>query len=434
MNRNYLSISLVALVVFAAQLLAPATALAQQTNQYTLSKATYTQVQRMQKMMGNNKYQKAIRLGKNLLPLVKKESPYAEALISQLIANSYLVQKDFDKAEPYLQRVVQLNALQPQNEMSVVQELATIYLVQKNYSGSIRLYQQVFAQAKKNKVTPGPILYYRLGLAYSYRASATNSKQDYEKAISDVKKAINIAEKLHEKNPKKHDPVSKDWYQSWFVISYRMKDYHQAFDVTKILVAKWPNDKDFWSYYGNVALLLHRDQTATAVYGLMYKKGMLKSKEDYLQLASLLLEQGAPYKAAEVLTDGMKKGYIPKTKDSYDQISSAWTAARDWDKALVTLGKEAQVSSNGKVYLQQSEIYLERRDYNKASQAVQNALNKGGLGDEEGRALMVLGQTEYELKNYDNAIKAFKRAEKYKKQEQNARQWLKYVAQARNGG
>jgi tetratricopeptide (TPR) repeat protein len=271
-------------------------------------------------------------------------------------------------------------------------------------------------------------------LAYSYRADANNSRQDYEKALNDVKKAINIAEELHRKDPKKHDPVSKDWYQSWFVISYKMKDYQQAFDVTKLLVAKWPTDKDFWSYYGNVALLLHKDQTATAVYGLMYKKGLLKSKDDYLQLASLLLEQGAPYKAAEVLTDGMNKGYIPKTKDSYDQISSAWTAARDWDKALATLGEEAKVSSNGKVYLRQAEIYLERRDYNKARQAVQSALNKGSLGDEAGRALMVLGQSEYELKNYENAVNAFKRAEKYKQQEQNARQWLKYVAQARSGG
>ena len=434
MNRNYLFVTVAALAVFAAQLLAPASALAQQTNQYTLSQATYRQVQRMQKMMGNNNFQKAIDLGESILPRVKKESDYAEALVSQLIANSYLVQKNFNKAEPYLKRIVQLDALQPQNEMSVVQELATIYLVQKNYNGSIRLYQQVFEQAKKNKVQPTPVLYYRYGLAYSYRADANNSRQDYEKAIDNVKKAINMAEERHQKDPKKYDPVSKDWYQSWFVISYKMQDYHQAFDVAKLLVAKWPGNKDFWNYYANVALLLHEDRTATAIYGLMYKKGMFHSKDDYLQLASLLLEQGSPYKAAELLTEGMKKGYIPKTKDNYDQISSAWTSARDWDKALAVLSQEAQVSNNGKVYLRQSEIYLQRRDYEKANQAVQNALNKGGLGSDEGHALMVLGQTEYELKNYDKAVSAFKRAEKFKQQERDARNWLKYVAQARNGG
>lgn len=432
MNRNYLFMVLGALALVAAQL-APVAAVAQ-TNQYTLSKVTYEQVQRMQKLMGNNKYQKAIDIGKSVLPRVKNESSYAEAMVSQLIANAYLVQKDFDKAEPYLKRIVELNALQPQSQMSVVQELATIYLVQKNYNGSIRLYQEVFQQEKKNKLEPDPILYYRLGLAYSYRADANNSRQDYGKALENVKKAINMAEELHQKDPKKHDPVKKDWYQSWFVISYKMKDFHQAFDVAKLLVAKWPGDKDFWGYYANTALLLHEDREATAIYGLMYKKGLFKSKDDYLQLASLLLEQGSPYKAAEVLTDGMNKGYIPKNKDSYEQISGAWTQARDWDNALATLSKEAQVSTNGKVYLRQAEIYLNRRDYAKASQAAQNALKKGGLGDEEGRVLMVVGQAEYELKNYDNAVKAFRQAEKFKKQEQNARNWLKYVAQARSGG
>ena len=412
---------------------APVAAVAQ-TNQYTLSTMTYKQVQRIQKLMGNEKYQKAITLGKSLMPRAKKESGYAEAMVSQLIANSYLVQKDFDQAEPYLKRIVQLDALQPQSEMSVVQELATIYLVQKNYNGSIRLYDQVFAQAKKNKVQPGPILYYRLGLAYSYRADATNSKRDYEKALENVKKAINMQEEQYRKDPKKSDPVSKDWYQSWFVISYKMNDYHQAFNVAKLLVAKWPGDKDFWNYYANVALLLHEDRTAAAIYGLMYKKGFFKSKDDYFQLASLLEEEGAPYKAAEVLTEGMNKGYISKTKDNYAQIAGAWTQARDWDKALAMLTKEAQVSSNGKVYLQQAAIYLNRRNYSKASQAAKNALNKGGLGDQEGRALMVWGQSEYELKNYDTAVTAFKRAEKYKKQEKDARNWLKYVAQARSGG
>lgn len=435
MNRNYLFITLGALFVFAAQLLVPATAMAQSNNnQYTLNPATYKQVQRIQKLMGNNKYQKAISLGKSMLPGLKKGNPYAEALVSQLIANAYLAGQHFDQAEPYLKRIIQLDALQPQNQMSVVQELATIYLVKKNYNGSIRLYQQVFKQEKKNKVQPTPILYYRYGLAYSYRADATKNKSDYEKALDNVKKAINMREELHRKKPKKYDPVSKDWYQSWFVISYKMHDYHQAFDVAKLLVAKWPDDKDFWSYYANVALLQHDDSTATAVYGLMYKKGFFKSKDDYLQLASLLLEEGSPYKAAEVMADGMKKGYIPKTKDSYEQLAGAWTSARAWDKALATLSKEAQVSQNGKVYLRQATIYLSRRDYGKASQAAQNALNKGGLGSDAGRALMVLGQSEYELKNYGNAVSAFKRAEKYKKHESDAKNWLKYVAQARSGG
>ncbi|MGH8127472.1 MAG: tetratricopeptide repeat protein [Gammaproteobacteria bacterium] len=369
------------------------------------------------------------------MPRAKKESPYAQALLSELIANSYLIQKKLNQAEPYLKTIVQLNALQPDSQRSIIQELATVYLSNKNYNGAIRLYKQVLDQDAKNKVQPGPDLYYRLGLAYSYRGDADNSnKSDYSTALQYVKQAIQMAEKLHAKDPKNNDAPSKDWYQSWFVMAYKLKDFKQARDVAQLLVTKWPNDKDFWSYYANTALLLHDDQQAAAIYGLMYKRGMLKSKDDYMQLASLLLEQRTPYKAAEIITDGMQKGIVPKTKDNYDTLSGAWTAARAWDKALAALGQEAGLSSDGKVYLRQAQIYLNRRNYAKAHEAAQNALNKGGLKNDTGSAWMTLGQAAFEQKDYSAAVKAFRQAEKYKSQAQNARSWIKYVASMQQGG
>ena len=404
------------------------------TNQYTLSQSTYTVVKRIQKLMGANKYGKAIGLGQSILPRVKKESPYAEALINELIANSYLIQKKLDQAEPYLKTIVQLNALQPSSQRAIVQELAAVYLENKNYNGAIRLYNQVLQQETANKQQPRPDLYYRLGLAYSYRGDANSRKSDYSTALRYIKQAIRMAEQLHAKDPKNNDAPSKDWYQSWFVMAYKLQDFKQARDVAQLLVAKWPNDKDFWSYYANTALLLHDDQQATAIYGLMYKRGMFKSKDDYMQLASLLLEQNTPYKAAEVISDGMQKGIIPKTKDNYDTLSGAWIAARDWDKALSSLSEEAKVSSNGKVYLRQAQIYLNRRDYAKAHEAAQNALNKGGLKNDAGSAWMTLGQAAFEQKDYSTAVKAFHAAEKYKSQERNARSWIKYVASVRKGG
>ncbi len=284
------------------------------TNQYTLDNSTYTTVERIQKLMGANKYEKAIDLGKSILPRVKRESPYAEALISELIANSYLIQKKLDQAEPYLKTIVQLNALQPDSQRSIVQELAAVYLENKNYNGAIRLYNQVLQQDTKNKQQPGPDLFYRLGLAYSYRGDANSSNSDYSTALRYIKQAIRMAEQLYAKDPKKNDAPSKDWYQSWFVMAYKLKDFKQARDVAQLLVARWPNDKDFWSYYANTALLLNDDQQAAAIYGLMYRRGMFKSKDDYMQLASLLLEENTPYKAAEVISDGMQKGVVPENQ------------------------------------------------------------------------------------------------------------------------
>lgn len=439
-NRFYLALCIFAAVVlqFGAIPSMAQSGGGNSSNQYTLEQSTYHQVERIQKLMGANKYKKAIALGKSMLPSVKKQSNYAEALVSYLVASSYLVQKEYNQAETYLKRIVDLDALQPTQQTNAIQELASVYLISKNYTGSIRLYQQVLAQyakRKNRKITPDPALYYHLGLAYSYRADSNKSHSDYTKALRYIKEGIQKRKALHEKKPKKYDPVSKDWYDSWFVVAYKMNDYHEALNVAKFLVAHWPKDKDFWNYYANTELLLHQDQDATAIYGLMYKRGMLKSKDDYLQYVSLLLEQKAPYKAATVMTAGIDKGIIPKSKDNYEQLSSSWMAAREWDKALEVLGKEAALSKSGKVYLSQAQIYLQRRDFTKAKEAAENALKKGGMSDNnQGQTLLALGEAQYELKNYDSAIKTFKKAEKYKKQKQNAENWIKYVAQNRKGG
>lgn len=423
------SISVCALLITAGAFAASPAAFAQNgsgggggnSNQYTLSQQTYDRVNRVQKLLGDNKYDKARTLAKDVLPAAKKESKFAQALVDQLIAQTYLLQKNFDAAEPYLEEVVKLDALQPQSQQSVIEELATIYLSQEKYDDSIRLYKEVIAdkeaKAKKlgKKASINPELYYRLGLAYSF-------KSDFPEAMTNIEKAIHMASKPH-----------KDWYQNWFIVAYKMKNYDKANSIAKQLVVNWPDDKDFWTYYANTALLLHNDEQATAVYQLMYKRGMVKSRDEYLQLVNLLLEQNAPYKAGKLLQEGLDKGIVPKTADNYDALATAWMQARDWNNALDALGKEAQLATTGAVYLHQASIYLNQQDYAKAQAAAQNAINKGGL-DHPGRAWMVLGQSAFEQKDWSTALNAFHKAENYHEQAKNAKSWIQYVMNSRKNG
>lgn len=393
------------------------------TNQYTLSQATYDQINRIQTLLSNNKFDQAISVAKDLLPRARRESSYAEAFVDQLIANAYLMQKDYDAAEPYLQNVINLHALQPQSQQSVIYELATIYLSQNKYDQSINLYKQVMAQMEKSRQIPDPALYYHLGLAYSF-------KGDYQQAYNYIEEGIQKRENpitpKGAKQPVKPQPIPKDWYQNLFVVVYKLKDYHKANDIAKLMVTNWPSDKDFWNYYANTFLLLHEDRDATAVYALMLKRGLLKSKDDYMQLASLYIEQQAPYKAASLLSKGMNEGIVPKTADNYDLLSSTWIQAQEWDKALDALGKEAALAPTGDIYLRQASIYLNKQEYRKAVATAQDAISKGGLRD-TGQAWMILGQAAYQAKETDVALKAFHKAENYKSQVKSARNWIKYV-------
>lgn len=385
-----------------------------QTNSYTLTQDTYDQVQRVQKQIAAQHYDQALKTAKNVLPRARRESPYAHALVLQLMANIYLMQKEYEQAAPVLAQIVQLDALQPSSEQDVIYQLANIYLIEKKYPDAVRLYKEVLAKTEQKKQTPDPSLYYQLGLAYSL-------ENDFNQADKYISEAI-------QKSTTKH----KDWYQNWFIAAYKLKNYQKANRIAKTLIVNWPDDADFWNYYANTFLLLKDDKNATAVYALMYDRGMLKDKDSLLQLANLYFEENAPYKAGKLLSENMAKGIIPKTKDNYDILASAWMQSREWGKALDALGEEAKLAATGSVYLRQAAIYLNQEDYAHAEQAAQNAISKGGLKNDAGRAWMIAGQAAYAQKKWDAALHAFHQAENFKDQRDNAKSWVQYVDSSRN--
>lgn len=426
--------AVLSLGLLAALLMSSAPLTLAQSSDYVLDKSTYQAVQRIQKFMSNEKYAQALSHAKDLLPKAKNESDYAYALTNQLVANVYLIQGEYNDAEGYLETALKLNALQPRSQRSVVVQLATIYLSQKEYQKSINLYKKVIAQAKKKgksgKNVVNPKLYYHLGLAYSFA-------EKYSQAYSYIHKAIvkqeNMTATTDENGKKvKPKPVPKDWYQNLFIVVYKQHNYSKANGIAKMLVAKWPGDKTFWSYYANTYLLMKKDKEALNVYALMNKKGLLSSKDEHMQLVSLLIEAHAPYKSAEKLQKFMDKGIVPKNEDNYSLLSSLWMQAKEWDKALDALGKQAKLAPSGKIYLRQASIYMSKLQYDNAMKAARKAIHKGGL-KHPGQAWMVLGQAAFRANNTHTALKAFHRAANYSGQRKDAHGWIKFVESSKKG-
>lgn len=415
---------------------APPAAMAQRegssgNSNYVLDKTTYQAIQRIQKLMSQDKYNEAIGKAKSLLPSAKSESKYAYALVNQLIANNYLMQKEYSAAETYLKTAQELNALQPRAQRSVVVQLATIYLSQEEYRKSINLYKKVIAQTeaksgKKGQVAPR--LYYHLGLAYSFAEEYSQAYQYIHKAIVEKE---NMPAQKNENGKMVKPEVSKDWYQNLFIVVYKQKDYNKANDIAKTLVARWPNDKTFWSYYANTYLLLKKDSDALNVYALMAKKGMLKTKDEYMQLISLLVEAQAPYESAQRLKRSMDEGIIPKDKDNYALLSSLWMQAKAWDKALDALGKQAALEDSGDVYLRQASIYLSKLNYNQAIASARKAISKGGL-EHPGQAWMLLGQAAFRANDTRTALQAFHNASNYSSERKDAHGWIEFVNASTN--
>ena len=94
--------------------------------------------------------------------------------------------------------------------------------------------------------------------------------------------------------------------------------------------------------------------------------------------------------------------------------------------AMEIIAPAADLSEHGKYEQRLAEVYVNTEQYEEAADAARKALDKGGL-DFESNAFVALGMAQYNMQNFDASILAFEQAEKHKKSQRLAQQWIKYV-------
>ena len=82
--------------------------------------------------------------------------------------------------------------------------------------------------------------------------------------------------------------------------------------------------------------------------------------------------------------------------------------------------------SHGQYEQRIAEVSINLEKYEEAADAARKALDKGGL-EFESNVYVALGMAQYNLQNFDASILAFEQAEKHKKSQRLAEQWIKYV-------
>ncbi len=109
-------------------------------------------------------------------------------------------------------------------------------------------------------------------------------------------------------------------------------------------------------------------------------------------------------------------------------LSQAWSQAREFRKAIESLGEAAERSEEGHLYLRMARYSMQINDWAGARVAASKALEKGGLEDKDkGQAWLVVGSAAAEAKDYDAAIEAFGKARSYENTRSIAGSWLQYV-------
>lgn len=285
--------------------------------------------------------------------------------------------------------------------------LAQVYFLQEKYRQSLALMenwlQRVAEPGYEAQVFIGQ-LYYQL--------------EQFQRALPFVKQAVTAYQNQQKRVP-------ENWYQLLNVLYFELKDYRQSLGVMLSLLAEYPKKR----YYEQLSALyaeLGQEFKQFSIQQALQDAGLMTRQTEWVVLCQFLLHQERPYRAAELLQEGIEKGIVKPEVTHLKMLANAWMQAREDERALQPLEQAAAKSEDGELYLMLAQAQLNLEHWEQAAAAARNALRKGELKRPD-RAYLLRGMAMFNLKDFDNAITAFTHAGKDQRSRKFAEQWIRYV-------
>ncbi len=292
-----------------------------------------------------------------------------------------------------------------QNQM--LYQVAQVLFLQEKYREALTYAQRWF----RTQEDPSADAYMLIGQAH-YQL------KEYNKALPNVQKGIEKYEAL--------GSIPKEGWLNLLSNIYReKKQYRKMLPPVKQLVKHYPK-KNYLLSLGYIFNELDDIESMSALYLAMYDKGLLKSESELNTVASLMMNQDNPYKAATIMEKGFNDGVFKKTLKNYRVYSQALYASREYEKALQPLSQAARLSKDGKLDDQLGQAYINLNQWANAEKALRSALRKGKLRD-AGQTTISLGLVQFELKQPKKAIDTFNSALRFEKSASAANNWINYV-------
>jgi tetratricopeptide (TPR) repeat protein len=224
---------------------------------------------------------------------------------------------------------------------------------------------------------------------------------------------------------------NESWHMLALSIYFEQMDYASAVDLLRRMVVLWPDTARYWEMLASAYLELEDDRNALATLMVAYKKGMVDDEARLLNLVRLNIFLELPFEAGEILETEMAAGRIEETQANLELALSAWTAAREYDRAVALIDKLAPLSDDGNYYMQKAQLLSEQASWRGVVDATQAALEAGGL-ESTGQTLVLQGMAYTELGQYELALEVFERArDDDDAARRNADAWIEYVRDRR---
>jgi len=338
-----------------------------------------------------------------------KYNAYELALLYQYYAYAYLGLENYAKSIEYLNKVMGQTPNMPvATEAQSLKMMGQLYSAEENPKKALETllrWTDYVAELRPVDSYLFATLYYQL--------------EDNANALLNINEAV-----------KNQEALGKIPAEAWYILQrglyFDKEDYKNGLVVLEKLIKYYPKAQ-YWKQLSQVYRVMDRDKESLNALEVAYMMGGLTSEKDLVNLSYLFLDAEVPYKAVKVLNKGIYTDkVIEPTAKNLKLLADAHRLAQNHKDSLVEYEKAAQKSTDGELIIGLAGAYLVNDKFKDASKWGRDALKKGGIKRVD-QANFIVAQAEFELKNYDEAIKFFKEAGKDARSTKAAKQWVDFA-------
>ena len=331
-------------------------------------------------------------------------SPYERSRVEQMFFSLDVQEENYPGARQHMEAAINSGGLNDQEISQGRYQLAQLYMQEEQWAEGAKALEDWL----KTAATPNGGVYYLLAAAYY-------NLDNFDAALPHARKAVDMTETPQE-----------GWLQMLSALLLQKEQYKDALPVIQRQVNMFPTKKVYWTQLSSVHAQLEDMSSALVIMQMAYHAGLLSEGSEYQRLADFMMVNDMPYSAGELITKAIDEKKIEPDLKTWESLSNSWIAAREFRKAVPILARAGQLSGNGNDFLRLGEVNIQMSEWGPAAEALEEALNKGGLRD-AAYAQLMLGISLYNQDKLREAKTWFERAANSQSQSRTARGYIQLI-------
>ncbi|MBP0048750.1 hypothetical protein H9C73_08365 [Marinobacterium sp. AK62] len=374
-----------------------------------LPPAVLSGLNQAQAAMAEAQYDKAEQA---LSGLAKKElSPPAQAYLLQFRGNLALTRKQDKAALDYFGGAYELNALPAQSQRSLLHTLAQLQLSQEHWHAGVQSLSRWMQQVREKGQADETIR----ANDYLLLAQGYAQLEQWAQVVKPVATAIAMKGQAPE-----------DWYRLQLAAHFQLKQWKGATAVLELLVSRYPQRERYWEQLASVYQIRDRHTDALATLRAAWAGGKFTRERQYVWLAQLLLQQGLPQRAAELLAEAMQTKQLTRTLKHERLLAQTQLQARLYEQGRATLARIAQRQPDFKTWRQIAYLDMRLQQWGAMKRSIDQAVS---LKPDAAELYLLSGIADVKRADYPQARRSFKKASAFDDTRTQAESWLNYLNQ-----